>query len=181
MSSGSNRKRRRGRPSQPRGPRRPAPGSRAAQPRREPPAGRSTGAAPPERPSRLEVRDGVARPDAIWAPFPLTELGIAIGLAIFAAGFATAAPALLASAVLMLAVVVGELCLREHFAGYRSHSLLLGLLPVAAVHLGATYLLELHWRGAVALAVDLALAGALALWLQRRFVAARERALLRRR
>ncbi|MDP1850413.1 MAG: hypothetical protein Q8K79_21670, partial [Solirubrobacteraceae bacterium] len=41
----------------------------------------------PPRPSRLEVRDGVARPDAIWAPVPLTEIGMAVGLVLFLIGF----------------------------------------------------------------------------------------------
>ena len=42
------------------------------------------------RPSRLEIRDGVPRPDAIWAPFPLTEIGMAVGLVLFLIGFAGA-------------------------------------------------------------------------------------------
>lgn len=72
----------------------------------------------------------------------------------------------------MLVVVVAELCLREHLSGFRSHSILLGLLPVTALHLGVVYAGVLTWRGPLALALDLALAGALAWWLQRRFVVA---------
>ena len=73
----------------------------------------------------------------------------------------------------VLVVVVAELCLREHFSGFRSHSILLGLLPVAAIHLGVVYPGAVRWRGPLALVIDLVLAGALAWWLQRRFVAAR--------
>ena len=127
---------------------------------------------PPGRASRLDVRDGVARPDAVWAPFPLTEIGMAVGLALFALGVAAGTPALFLAGVGVLAVVVAELCLREHFSGFRSHSILLGLLPVTVVHLGVVYLADATWRGLLALAIDLALAGALAWWLQRRFVAA---------
>jgi hypothetical protein len=74
---------------------------------------------------------------------------------------------------------VGELCLREHFAGFRSHSILLGMLPVTTVHLGVVVLADVAWRGPVALAVDLAIAGALAWWLHQRFRRAQARARLR--
>lgn len=129
-------------------------------------------AAPQRRPSRLDAREGVPRPDAIWAPFPLTEIGMAVGLALFALGFVASAPALFVAGIGVLVVVVAELCLREHFSGFRSHSILLGLLPVSAVHLGVVYAGAATWRGPLALAIDLAVAGALAWWLQRRFVAA---------
>jgi hypothetical protein len=139
----------------------------------QPPA---AAAAAPRRPSRLEVRDGVPRPDAVWAPFPLTEIGMAVGLVLFVLGFASSAPALFAAGVGVLVVVVAELCLREHLAGFRSHSILLGLLPVTVVHLGVVYLADATWRGPLALAIDLAVAGALAWWLRRRFVTAQRSA-----
>ena len=119
------------------------------------------------------------RPDAIWAPFPLTEIGMAVGLVLFLLGFA-GAPALLLAGVGVLVVVVAELCLREHFAGFRSHSILLGMLPVTTVHLAVVVLGDVTWRGLLALAVDLTIAGALAWWLQQRFRVAQSRARLRR-
>lgn len=127
---------------------------------------------PQRRPSRLDIREGVPRPDAVWAPFPLTEIGMAVGLALFALGFVANTVELFLAGVGVLAVVVAELCLREHFAGFRSHSILLGLLPVSAIHLGIVYAGAATWRGPLALAIDLAVAGALAWWLRRRFVAA---------
>jgi hypothetical protein len=147
-----------------------------AAPERAPAATRgrapAAGAQAQRRPSRLDVRDGVARPDAIWAPFPLTEIGMAVGLVLFVLGFASSAPALFVAGVGVLVVVAAELCLREHLSGFRSHSILLGLLPVTVVHLGVVYLADATWRGPLALAIDLALAGALAWWLQRRFATA---------
>ena len=101
------------------------------------------------RPSRLEIRDGVPRPDAIWAPFPLTEIGMGVGLVLFLIGF-SGAPALLLAGVGVLVVAVAELCLREHFAGFRSHSILLGMLPVTVVHLGVVVLADVSWRGPLA-------------------------------
>jgi hypothetical protein len=118
------------------------------------------------------VREGVPRPDAIWAPFPLTEIGMAVGLALFLLGYVSSAPALFLAGVGVLVVVVGELCLREHLSGFRSHSILLALLPVTTVHLGAVYAAGLTWRGPAALALDLVVALALAWWLQRRYRAA---------
>jgi hypothetical protein len=131
------------------------------------------------RPSRLEVRDGIPRPDAIWAPFPLTEIGMAVGIVVFLAGFASGGARgawLLTIGVVVLAVVVAELCLREHVAGFRSHSLLLGLLAVTVVHTGVVLLVTSAWRGPLVLVVDLAVAGGVARWLQGRFRAAQERA-----
>jgi hypothetical protein len=136
-------------------------------------------AAPPRHPSRLDERDGIPRPDAIWAPFPLTEIGMAAGIVVFLAGFAAGGARgawLLAIGVVVLCVVVAELCLREHFAGFRSHSLLLGLLPVTVVHMAVVLLVSSDWRGPLVLVVDLALAGGLAWWLQGRFRLAQERA-----
>ena len=155
-----------------------APAPDAPAPRRRPPRGAATADEPAQpRASRLEVRDGVARPDAIWAPFPLTEIGMGVGLVLFLIGF-TGAPVLLVAGVGLLVVVVAELCLREHFAGFRSHSILLGMLPVTIVHLAVVVLGDVTWRGPFALAVDLAIAGALAWWLQQRFRTAQSRARL---
>jgi hypothetical protein len=136
-------------------------------------------AEPAGRPSRFDVRDGVARPDAIWSPFPLTEIGMAVGLVIFVAGFASdgrRATWLLSIAVVVLVVVVGELCLREHFGGFRSHTLLLAVLPATIVHVVVVVAISDAWTGPPALAVDLALAGALAWLLRSRFRLAHERA-----
>jgi hypothetical protein len=136
-------------------------------------------AEPAGRPSRIDVRDGVARPDAIWSPFPLTEIGMALGLVIFVAGLASdgrRATWLLSVAVGVLVVVVGELCLREHLGGFRSHALLLAVLPVTIAHVVVVVAVSDAWTGPSALAVDLALAGALAWLLRARFRVARERA-----
>ena len=127
------------------------------------------------------MRDGVARPQPPWAPFPLTEIGMAVGLAIFVAGLlgdGRDATWLLGVGVLVLAVVVVELCLREHFAGFRSHTLLLAVLPVAVLDGVLVLALGDTLRGPVVLVVALALAGGLAWLLHRRFNLAHERATL---
>ncbi len=129
--------------------------------------------------SRFDVRDGVARPHAIWAPFPLTEIGIVAGIAILTAGYLSdgrRAAWLLAIGALVLAVVIAELSLREHFGGFRSHTLLLALLPVVALHATIVLAVTADYGGQLGLAVDIVLAGALGWWLHRRFQMAHERA-----
>jgi hypothetical protein len=148
---------------------------------RDPAASRPLPAAPageraPRTRSRLELRDGIPRPDAIWAPFPLTEIGMAVGIALFLGGFASSSAWLLTIGVALLSVVVAELCLREHFAGFRSHSILLGLLPVTVVHMLVVLFVTTDWRGPGVLVVDLALAGGLAWWLRGLFGLAQDRA-----
>jgi hypothetical protein len=115
------------------------------------------------------------RPDPVWAPFPLTEIGMGVGIVIFGVGYATSSTWLVSVGAVVLAVVVGELCLREHFGGFRSHALLLAALVVVTAH-SLAFAISDAVRGPVTLAVDLAVGGALAWWLRGRFRAARERA-----
>lgn len=81
------------------------------------------------------------RPQAPWHPLPLSELLILVG-AIGAAfglirlshgGISHGGPALLAG---IAAVLIGtvEVTLREHLSGYRSHTLLLTVLPLLVFH-----------------------------------------------
>ncbi len=132
---------------------------------------REAGAKGTKEPSR----DGAAAPKPVWAPFPLTEIGMVAGIAIFGLGFATNDVRTLAIGALVLAVVTGELCLREHFSGFRSHTLLLAALPVAVAHGLVVFAITSDYRGPAALAVDLAAGGALAWWLHQRFHQAHER------
>lgn len=77
------------------------------------------------------------RPQAPWHPLPLSELLILVGAigTIFAyrGGIAGNAALLVAS---LVAVALGtiEVTLREHSSGYRSHTLILSLLPTVAFH-----------------------------------------------
>lgn len=159
-----------------------------APPQDAPPSPAASSRAPPEppapnRPSGLDVRDGIERPDPVWAPFPLTEIAMAFGIVLFALGyFATAdrSPELLRAGALVLVLAVAELCVREHFAGFRSHSILLALLPVTAVHTLVAYAVTASWRGPLALVVDLAIAGVLAWYLHGHFVDAQARVHLAR-
>ena len=67
-------------------------------------------------------------PEAPWHPFPLVELAILSGLILIVAAFfvgGDARPVLLLGGVALVSIASLELAIREHFAGYRSHSTLL--------------------------------------------------------
>lgn len=95
-------------------------------------------AARPQRRARISEA-----PQAPWSPFPLTELAILAALVLLVIGFVSSGGrrGLYVGLGLVLASLGGgELALREHFAGYRSHTTLLaglcgflaGALAVAA-------------------------------------------------
>jgi hypothetical protein len=74
-------------------------------------------------------------PKAPWAPFPLVELCILLALVLIVAGFLTHGSrgrVMLACGLTLVTLSSLELAIREHFAGYRSHtSLLAGAGAVA--------------------------------------------------
>jgi hypothetical protein len=119
-----------------------------------PPAVRAAPAAshrPAARPGR---RRTVERPPAPWHPVPLTEVAIAAGLVAFVVGLLSAStPALLVGIVILLLAVI-ELVAREHFAGFRSHTLLLALTVTVAVQAVLGLVAGSTFFGPVALAVD---------------------------
>ena len=67
-------------------------------------------------------------PKAPWSPFPLTELVILLALILLAVGFFSSGDrrgVLIGVGLVLASLAGGELALREHFAGYRSHTTLL--------------------------------------------------------
>jgi hypothetical protein len=131
------------------------------------------------------------RPPAPWHPLPLSEIlilagGIAFVLAVSRLGHngVSAGPLLLAG---LLAVGLGtfEVAWREHRSGFRSHTLLLALMPVIALHsvvvLGFASISKPSQVVNVAMfAVDIAVFVLLFKLLRARFLDARARAAARR-
>lgn len=104
-------------------------------------------------------------PPPPWGSFPLSELVVVVAIVFLVAGFFVAPPrgAVMIGAGLALGSLAGlELAVREHFAGYRSHTLLLaGAIGVAVV--AALYVLGAVVAG-VALLAGIAAFGAF-VWL----------------
>lgn len=102
---------------------------------RERPAVQTPAPAAPRTATHKARREDAPQPP--WAPFPLTELCILlsiimIGIAILSAG-GDRRGVLLGGGFLLVTLAAGELSVREHFAGYRSHtSLLAGICAVLA-------------------------------------------------
>jgi hypothetical protein len=76
------------------------------------------------------------RPPAPWGSFPLVEIAVLVGIVMLVIGLITGGDrgTLLIGLGLGLAGLGGlELAIREHFAGFRSHSALLAGVPALAV------------------------------------------------
>jgi hypothetical protein len=89
------------------------------------------------RPRRRPGRPGIdERPPAPWGNFPLSELLVLAGIILIAWGILSGkgGEERLFAGIVIAALGGAELALREHLAGYRSHSsLLAGLIAVAVV------------------------------------------------
>jgi hypothetical protein len=85
----------------------------------------------PGRPSAAE------RPRAPWGSFPLSELVILLGIVLILWGAVRGSDGeeILAAGLVIASLGGGELALREHMAGYRSHS---SLLAGAAAFIAVT-------------------------------------------
>lgn len=107
---------------------------------------------------------------APWGSFPLVELVVAVALVMLVAGFfigGTQGGVLLGTGLVLGSLAGLELSLREHLAGYRSHTLLLAAAGAVTTMLGLAYLAKLS--AGLSLAVGAAVFGALALLLTRIF------------
>jgi hypothetical protein len=95
------------------------------------------------------------RPPAPWGSFPLAELTVLAGIVALVVGVITKSPTAIGLGVVLAGLGGLEVSLREHLAGYRSHTTLLAGTVFVVVTGGLFYLAGLI------LAVCLA-AGALA-------------------
>ncbi|MEA2332673.1 MAG: hypothetical protein QOH58_2811 [Thermoleophilaceae bacterium] len=88
-----------------------------------------------ERPRRART-SASERPRAPWGSFPLSELVILAGIGVIVWGFLSGADKgdeRVAAGLVLASLGGGELALREHLAGFRSHSALLAGVAAFAV------------------------------------------------
>jgi hypothetical protein len=94
-------------------------------------------AKPPPRRSEPE-----GRPPAPWGTFPLVELVVLVGILMLIAGAVVGTDQARGRALLGMGLVLAslaglELSIREHFGGYRSHTVLLASVVGVATMLGS--------------------------------------------
>ena len=131
------------------------------------------------------------RPHSPWHPFPLSELLIlagAIGAVVaWQRGVAHRGTALLIASIAAVMLGTIEVTLREHLSGFRSHAILLSLLPPLAFHTAVILVTQSQttvprWLNIVLLPLDGALFAVLFRVLRARFAdARRERVFAARR
>jgi hypothetical protein len=98
----------------------------APPPAREPARRPAPAPAPPRTATYKARREDAPQPP--WAPFPLNELCILLAIILLGLGFLAHGDrrgVLLGGGFVLVTLAAGELSVREHFAGYRSHSSLL--------------------------------------------------------
>jgi hypothetical protein len=92
------------------------------------------------RPAAQPRRGPADRPPSPWGSFPLVEIVIAVALVLLIVGFFmqdTRGIVMIAAGISLCSLAALELTLREHFAGYRSHSsVLAGFSAVIVLGLG---------------------------------------------
>jgi len=114
-----------------------------------------TGKTKPRQGKRVEAPD--ERPPAPWGSAPLAELVILAGIVSLAIGVFGGHPTAIGVGVALAALGGLEVSIREHFAGYRSHTTLLAgaafvLVTGLVLYVGGQILLVALIAGAVAFA-----------------------------
>jgi len=96
-------------------------------------AAAAAGGAPAARARRRPASD--ERPPAPWGSFPLSELVILAGIVVILFGLFSGSDGnrLIAGGLVLASLGGGELALREHLGGFRSHSALLSAVAAFAV------------------------------------------------
>jgi hypothetical protein len=119
------------------------------------------------------------RPQSPFGGLPISELAIFAGGVGLIVGLIQGGGAALIVGVIVCTLGVLEVTAREHFSGYRSHTMLLAAMPAVAVELGLVAAVgQPRQRGLLVLAVIPVYA--LGFWLLRmRFLKARQARLAR--
>jgi hypothetical protein len=90
-----------------------------------------------QQPKRVTAPD--ERPPAPWGKFPLAELVIFAGIVALIYGVAAGQEMAIGAGVVLAGLGGLEVAVREHFAGYRSHTSLLAGFPAVAVAVALFY------------------------------------------
>jgi hypothetical protein len=114
------------------------------------------------------------RPPSPFGGVPVSEIAIFAGGVGFVIGFITGRPAALVVGAIVCALGVLEVTAREHFSGYRSHSMLLAAFPTVAVETAVVLLFGEPSDRILLLPLIVPVFGGLFWWLRKRFLVARQ-------
>jgi len=116
------------------------------------------------------------RPPGPFGGLPISEFAILAGVVALVFGIIRhgSGPALVIGVVLCLFGVL-EFTAREHFSGYRSHTVLLAAVPAVAVEFLIAFTVDTPVVRVVLLAPVVAVFAVCAWFLRKRFLAARQR------
>ncbi len=93
--------------------------------------------APAKTPARSRRSAEPEPPPAPWGSFPLIELAVLLGIVMLVIGFffvhGSRGAILIATGLILGSIGGLDLTIREHFSGYRSHTMLLAGLPAIVV------------------------------------------------
>lgn len=80
-------------------------------------------------------------PESPFGGLPVSEFVILVGGVAVVFGFVSSTPAVWAAGIVLCTLGVIEFSAREHFSGYRSHTLMLAAIPAVAVGIALIALL----------------------------------------
>jgi hypothetical protein len=125
-----------------------------------------------QRTSRLDRRG--ERPPGPFGAIPVSEIAILAGIVAAGVGYVNhGGPALLVGIVLCCLGVI-EVTSREHFAGFRSHSILLAAIPAIGTEFLLVQIMPSSWPRTTALIGDAIVFGLLFWPLRARYARARQ-------
>jgi hypothetical protein len=125
------------------------------------------------RGSRQLGREG-ERPEGMFGGLPVSEAAILIGFIGLVIGFIQGGGAVVVVSLIVVGLGVVEVTAREHFSGYRSHTILLALVPAVAIAAAAVAIFGAPQQRSLVL-LYVAPVFAILFWLlRRRFMVARQ-------
>lgn len=134
---------------------------------------RSAAAYELRRGQRQLGREG-ERPESPFGGLPVSELAILIGFIALVIGFIQGGGPVVVVGIVICALGVVEVTAREHFSGYRSHTVLLAAIPALAIEGLIVAVFGEPQQRALLLLVAVPVFALLFWLLRRRFLAARQ-------
>jgi hypothetical protein len=125
-----------------------------------------------QRTSRIDRRG--ERPPSPFGGIPVSEIAIFAGLIAVVVGYFNGGGPAVVAGIVLCALGVTEVTAREHFAGFRSHSILLAAIPAVATEFLLVQIMPSSWPRATALIGDLIVFAALFWPLRKRYERARQ-------